>query len=270
MLSRKTIFVLVICFGIVVSVYFVSKKSNLISDIQNNTITSDSYINIKNKNNDDWEKALSKINIASSTTIILTKNDPNSFDGTTVTAQVSRDLLSRYLSATKNGQLTIEESTKIAENTLSNPEYTSISAIKYTTNNLNILSKSDSKTLQEYENNMISLLREKIFQVKENPVIAFREAVINSDETKITKLDPIILLTKNLITELVNFKVPEKAAGVHLDLLNNVSNLLADLEAMRVVFIDPVKSLSGVQKYISDLYNFNTAINKLDTFFKQN
>jgi len=269
--SNKTIVTLIICFGVVASVYLLTKNpTNIPFSLQNkNTISANPYINLDKNTNNDWKNILVNIDSSKNPTAILTNEDPDVFEETTLTAQISRDFLSQYLSSIKNGVVTKEESVQIAKNTLSMPGYTTTGA-KYIATNLNITTKSNINTLQTYENAVNLILKNSSSQIKENPLIIFRDALNSASDSKMAKLDPIILLNKSLLTDLLSVKVPEKAVVVHLSLLNTSSNILSDLEALRVVFTDPVRSLTAVSQYPGHELDLKTAIENLNIFFIQN
>src|SRR3989344_6384776 len=131
--SNKILFILILCIGVVTSVYLVTKNSGKISSPtpDSGIVDVNPYVNLDQNSNNDWKKILLNIDLNESTTTILTNVDPEMFDETTLTAQMSRDFLSQYLWSVKGGAVTPEESAKIAQNILSVPGYTSTSGAKY-------------------------------------------------------------------------------------------------------------------------------------------
>jgi hypothetical protein len=270
--SNKTLFVLIICFGIVTSVYLLARNSKSVPFLTQNTnsISTNPYINLSENINSDWQKILVNVDSSKSTTTILTMDNSSLLDETTLTAQMSRDFLSQYLLAIKKGSVTPEESAKIAEITLSTPGYTNLVGVKYVSTNLHVTTKSDSFSLQIYKNAVNQVLKDKSSQLKEDPASIFQDAINSASENKLKKLDPIILLNKGFLNDLLNIEVPQKAVGVHLALLNASSNILSDLEAMRVVFTDPVRSLSAIGQYNRHRLDLKIALENINKFFLQN
>ncbi len=106
--------------------------------------------------------------------------------------------------------------------------------------------------------------------MKGEPTSIFKDAINSASEIKLAKLDPIIFLNKSFLMDLLNMNVPEKAVKVHLALMNASSNLLSDLEGMRVVFVDPVRSLTAAGQYQKHLLDLKTSLDNLYVFFAQN
>src|SRR3989344_2665539 len=270
--SNKILFMLIICFGIVVSVYLFSRNPDnskfLTQGIDG--VSTNPYINVDENTNNDWKKILINMDSSKNTTTILTNNDLDMFDDTTLTGQMSRDFLSQYLSAVKKGEVTGEESIKIAENTLSIPGYTKIGGAKYIASNLHVTTETDRNSMQVYEDKINLILQNRSSQIKENPLAIFQEAITRASETRLAKLDPIILQNRGLLSDLLLVEVPKNAVVVHLALLNAFSNILSDLEAIRVVFTDPVRSLTAVSQYQLDESSLKTALNNINSFFARN
>ena len=268
--NNKTLFTLIICFGIVTSIYLFTRKPENTSETQNATgVIPNSYINLDGNINGDWQKILINIDSSKSTTTILTNSDPAVFDETSLTAQMSRDFLSQYLVATKNGPISSEEAAKIAESTLLIPEYTKGVRVKYIPNNLHIINNTNTNTVEVYGTAINKNLREKSSQVKETPMKIFNDAITSANESKLVRLDPIIFLNKSLLTDLLTMYVPVSAVSVHLALVNVTSSLLSDLEAMRRVFTDPVSGMTGVSQYQKDTILLKTALENLDLYLAE-
>lgn len=268
--SRKTLFVLIISFGIVTSVYLFSKTPGKSFLPTQNKISTNPYVKIDEDKNGNWEKILTTVDSSNNIATVLNNNSAESFEETTLTAQMSRDFLSQYLLAIKDGPITSDQSTQIAANTLSIPQYTTITGPRYVALNLNLSSKSGPNVDLIYKNTLNSILRERSLQVKEDPMVIFKDAIATENESKLAKLDPIILTNKGLLTDLLNIEVPEKAVKAHLELVNATSNVLSDLEALRVAFSDPIRSLTTISAYESHIFDFKKAIQNIKTYFVQN
>lgn len=269
MLSRKTLFILIICFGIVTSVYLFARNSNNIPLLTGNSvaISTNPYINLDGKTNNDWQKILTNVDPNQNTTTVLTTGgDPNVFDETSLTAQMSRDMFARYLLvANKPGGVTSDDATQIANAVLSTPEYTKTTSIVYTDINLHIVNTSKD-SVKKYTEEMNQIITNYSSQVKVNPMDILLVASESEDEKELAKLDPIILVAKNLINSLIKINVPEDAVQAHLNLINSSSNILSDLEAARVTFTDPVRGIAGIGQYVEDLTNFQTATNDISAY----
>ncbi len=270
--SRKILFVLIISFGIVTSVYLFSKTpgKSFFPEQNTNKVSANPYVRIDNDENSNWEKILTTVDSSKNTTTVLKNDSSDTFEETTLTAQISRDFLSQYLLAIKNGPVTTAQSAQIAANTLAIPQYTTITGPRYVALNLNLALKSGSSVDLTYKNTLNSILRERSLQVKEDPMVIFKEAIATENESTLAKLDPIILTNKGLLTDLLNIEVPQKAVKVHLELVNATSNILSDLEALRVAFSDPIRSLTTISAYESHVFDFKKATQDIKTYFVQN
>ena len=113
-------------------------------------------------------------------------------------------------------------------------------------------------------------VEEIIFEVDGWSRHNFESKIKSASDIKLAKLDPIITLNKSMLAELLDVEVPDKAVDYHLAVLNAASNILADLQAMRVVFIDPVRSLSAIAQFKNDTLILKTATDNIATFFINN
>lgn len=267
--SNKILFVLIICFGIIVSVYLVSRNTDSPSLLTKNALSSNPYINIGSNTNNDWQKILTNINPGTGTTTVLT-NDEQSGDQTTLTAQVARDMFSRYLLiANKSGGVTTDDATQVANDVLSTPDYTSTAGVTYSSINLNVVDATAYNT-KTYAEEMKRIITNRSSQIKNNPLDILTRATKKESADELAKLDPIILEARGFIKDIMNISVPRDVQQLHLDLLNSSSNVLSDLEAMRVSFSDPVRGISGIGQYTNHLTDFQNAIIRINKYIGVN
>lgn len=271
--SNKILTIFILCFGIVISVFFVTKKQQSLS--QSNTLNKSDGVKaepaIAIKNTDyDWKKILTDSTPKNQKVVDLTKTTAIGEEGTTLTDQMSRDFLSQYLIAVKNGtDVTPEVASKIAENTLALPDYRPGSVV-YIKENLKIVKKTDPATVGKYRDKINQVLIPLYYNLKDNPVTILVNSLQSDSETELKKLDPMILISKNAIKYLLDMEVPENAVGFHLNLLNSSSNTLSDLEAMRVAVSDPVKVFSVVGTYSQNMINFGNAVINMNDYLLKN
>ena len=196
------------------------------------------------------------------------KNNGTAFDDTTLTTQMARDFMSQYLLLKKGGQaITEAEISQIANNVLSLPTYTKSEGAVYIALNLKITNNIDKSTVSRYRDDVNWTLKTRSMQVKDGPVSILNEAMNTQNQATLDRLDGIISITEGLIQDLLAIEVPKDAVSVHLGLLNAVSNILASLEAMKLAFIDPVKSYAGTNQYNNNVINFQTALSDENDYF---
>ncbi|KKR65197.1 MAG: hypothetical protein UU06_C0026G0008, partial [Parcubacteria group bacterium GW2011_GWB1_40_5] len=85
--NNKILFVLILCVGVVTSVFLFSRNKSAGTNTENTAnITPKSYRNIDENTNKDWKNILVNVDTSESATTILTNDDENSFNETTLTA----------------------------------------------------------------------------------------------------------------------------------------------------------------------------------------
>ena len=270
--SNKTFIVLIICSGVIVSLWLLLQTpKEPLAPVKNvATVSTEAYINIDESNYGDWKKVLTDIDQKTQQTTILTKNSTQSND-TTLTSQMARDFFSQYLILKKGGQaVTQDEVDKIVENTLSLPEYTKSTGPVYTIFNLHVNQKKDVETVKKYLNDLQQMIENrKINDNNDEPMAITGKAMRENKEGVLVKLDPIIIKAKGVISDLIKMDVPADATNLHLSLLNVTSDMLSNLEAMRASFIDPVRAFVGFNKYPKNLLDFENTLGAINTYFSK-
>lgn len=269
---KKIYSVLILCIGVIGSVWLFSQTPNIseIKNAGNNTpdISVRPYINLEEEKNDSWKKILLNIDQKNQGVTDLTKTNKSTFDETLLTAQLSRDFMSQYLLLKRGGRdLTKEDIDNIVTNITSSPQYIESSGPVYISKNLKITSQTDKDTVQKYKSEITAVLTKRTKEIKYNPITIVTTAITEKNELVLKQLDPIILTTKSTVTDLLNIEVPADAVGVHLDLLNGSSNILNDLEGMRVSFTDPIRSFVVLNQYSTHITNIQTALTKMSSYF---
>ncbi len=269
--SNKILTILIICFGVVVSVWFISNKQKNLSQnsvvSNSDSVTAEPAILIKNTDY-DWKKILTDSK-TDSKVIDLTKTVNLGSEDSTLTDQLARDVLSQYLIIAKNGQeVTSDVASQIAQNALSLPDYKP-SSVTYIRENLKIVKKSDPLTYEAYSQKINQALMSVYYDVKVDPINILVKSLQSDTETELKKLDPLITINKNTIKTLVEMEVPEGAVALHLNLLNSSSKILTNLESMRVAVTDPVKVFTVIGDYSTNMMNFGKAVNELNVLLRK-
>ncbi len=266
--SRRIITTIIICFGIVGSIWLVTREQAA-ENAAIDSIFTESYQN--SPTNDEWKNILINVNPESSTaSSLLVNGDSEAFEETTLTAQLSRDLFSRYLLAVKNGQeLSETQVFGLVDEVLATPEYLQADGPQYIATNLKI-SKSDSKnTISAYQQTLISKMNARMMKEVIYPITIVNKAIETDNEAELVKLNPLIATTKGIIVDLLSIEVPKSAVEVHLSLLNAYSNMLKNEESMKETFTDPVKSFVAINYY--EIYGNELSKSLLDinTYFQE-
>ncbi|HEY0220915.1 MAG TPA: hypothetical protein VGC58_01700 [Candidatus Paceibacterota bacterium] len=273
--TKKVLSILIICVAGVASAWFISSTPSLREVAEknklDNSVSVESYQKVNIESNDDWKKILTIIDKDGQKVTNLTKNDSaseNTFDETTLTAQVSKEFLSQYLIAKQGGkELTEEDIMAIAESVSSNPTYSKSQGPIYVYSNIKVTTKNDLASIKKYKENIDFILTSRSKQIKDSPTGVIYFGVVNSDENTLKRLDPIIEVGKLTLKDLLNTEVPSEAVSYHLGLMNSSSNVISNLEDIRQVSKDPVRAMAGIGQYYTYAIEFEKAINNLNLYF---
>ena len=267
--NSKILSVLIVCSALVGGAFLVTKAPKAETQ-KTQDLSAISEKSLSNENlaiNDDWKKILVGVDLKNEKIIDLTKNNPDAFDGTSLTGQMARDYFSQYLLAKQGGKdVTETDINKIVQNVLSNPEYTKSTGAVYIRSNLNISSNSNLDTVKKYKDKITKEVVQKIGKTR-NP-ISVNSSNQGINENDVSKFDPLIITGREIVQSLLQIEVPSDVVKMHLLLLNSANSALSDLEALRVMFTDPIKSLSAGQQFMRDTIEFQTNINNIQAYFK--
>ncbi|KND48342.1 MAG: hypothetical protein AB198_02515 [Parcubacteria bacterium C7867-003] len=270
--SNRTITIFIICFGVVTSVWLFAKESSPLVETpvaKDTSVTVEPLIKIEKPLNDDWKKILVSVDPKTQKVTDLTKSAAPVEDDTTLTDQLSRDFLSQYLIAVKEGiEITPEVASQMAKSTLALPDYKQDSVI-YIKENLKI-TKVGADEIIKYSEEINQATIAIYYSIKNDPMAIVIKSMQEENENELKKLDPIIAINKNTIKSLLSMQVPESAVKAHLDLLNSSAQILSDLEAMRVAVSDPVKVFPVIGSYSSHLSNFGASMANINLYLKNN
>lgn len=265
--SRKTITVLIVCIGVVLSVWLLL-KSPTDDALKTDGLAVVSYNNA-GSDNEEWKKLLVNVDPSVQNLVASNVNNDSVFDGTTLTAQFSQDLFSRYILAAGNGQ-TVDTATasKITDEVLSQPAYSKSTAAVYVISNLHISTKKDKVTTNSYNQALKQALQTRL-PYRANILDIMVKAQETENDKDLALMDPIIKGYQGLIADLIKMEIPSDSVTVHLAYLNACSNILSDLEGMRQLNIDPARSLVSMSHYIEDAQMLEQATFDINKYFSK-
>jgi hypothetical protein len=267
--QKKVWVISILCFAVVTAVWLSQRDvidTSAIYEKTNGLEPVEPLIAISNATNTDWEKIL--VSIKPEKTVDLTVDTGDDFDDTTITAQLSKDFFSQYLLLKKGGkEITAEDTAQIANNIVASGKYTDINAPIYVSKNLKII-PPDTEEVKKYRDSVNLSLKNRSSQIKTDPILILNKVIKSQDEKDLAELDPLIVIAKGFVNDFLNIPVPSDAVNVHLALLNSFSNLLSDMEGMRVILVDPIRSLTVVGKYSQHTTEFYAALNNMNAYFK--
>ncbi len=266
---NKIYVVLIICISIIASTIILSRRAPLPEKRGGDTLlleNTDYASSLGTTTTVDWVKTLSKIN---PNLIATTTSAPEEM---TLTDRFARDVFARYLDiASADHEVTDEEEASIVNTILSNQEYVNgIRGVIYIEQNLKIIGPSTNVTLAQYSTTVNKIFADGLAKIKSKTPIAqlVNDAVTNQDQKKIAEIGTYVTGTKYVLTSLLATKVPSDLAQLHLKLVNSVSNVLSDLEAMEKAIDDPVRGYIGMTKYPLDTEEAQGVIYQISAYYR--
>jgi hypothetical protein len=272
--SNKVIAIFIICAAGIGSFLLLRRQpvttaSPLAASTVDATVQPYSYRNISTSTDYSWKSILTKVDSKNQTFTDLTKGNSKVSEETGLTAQLSQEFLAQYLAAKKGGQpLTQASIDSITKNVLSDPKYSKVQGPTYIGLNLHTVATSDA-SLNKYKAAINLILKNRSLQIKEDPALLFDKAMKTDNSDILARIDPILSVGKKAIADLLSMEVPTDATRTHLGLLNASSNIVADLEAMRQINTDPVKSYIGLSQYSRDMVTFQNSLYDLNVYLSK-
>ncbi len=265
--SSKTLSIIILCGATVLSIWLINKNNlakgslNPVAGIESTA----SFVPDNFQSNDDWKSMIATVNATKEVAPSLRNTEIP--EDTTVTNQFSIDFMSQYILQKGSGQpLDNASINNIATNILSNPQYLKSEGAVYVKENLNIDSSFGQNSRSQYKQIVFQSIKNGFAKVKVEPYLILKEAIDLNDERILTALDPIILANKTVISDMLKVTVPKAAVTIHLNLMNALSDMLADTESMRVFFADPTRGLGGVTNYQEHMSTFIKAVTTMNKY----
>lgn len=270
--SRTKIFVIaIICLATVTSIWIVNRAGGKTTALSANdtgatTISVEprpvvSSFDSNGKSLPSWQEVLvgTDLNSQSAPT--------NSTEGT-LTDQMSKDFFAQYLQLKQGGKtVTPAQANQIAQNTLTSPSYSKATGVVYTINDLHFNSRTNLAISQKYSDDLLQILKNHMSQQPDDAMTILGKAVQNKNPTELNKLDSLIVIYKGIISDLLVITIPSDAVGIHLALINAMSNVLDNVEAMRVTFNDPVRAFAAVSQYKQHMTDIRFATKQINDYF---
>ena len=171
--SRKIVVAIILSLGSIISVWFVSKTPQSISNTVSKTpaLSVSDYREIEENQNSDWQKILISVDPEKSSLAKTSSGEEETdFDPTTLTAQMARDFFSQYLLLKKGGRaITPEDVDTIVQNTLALPNYTKGTGPIYTLANIKISQKTDLDSVKKYMADLNLIVKNRKINEKRKP-----------------------------------------------------------------------------------------------------
>jgi hypothetical protein len=271
--SKKIISVLIVCIGAIVSVWLFSSHIAIrpFAKEDNGCTGQDCMVadnSPKLYDENDWEKILT--NIAKSSTTTIAKQEVGRYEGEgTETDLLAKDVFSQYLAKKKGGgEVSTADINEMVLNALSSPEYTKATGVQYSIKDIKVGDQTTQAAVERYMDDGQDIMIQYSNNKYGDPLQILQKAMASGKESDFAKLDPIIKNYKGMIAASLGIIVPKDAVTLHLALLNSISDILANLEALRVVSSDPLKAFVGLSQYSQHILQMQSSLNSLSAYFK--
>lgn len=207
-------------------------------------------------------------------TILKKFNNGNAEAGEqTVTGQFAKEFFADYIALRQQGQELDEDSKNfLINNTINSLSNKLTSTRQYSISDILTSEDISSAAIKQYGNEMGAIIIEHSTDKdndNEGEVVILRRALENNDAEELKKLDPIILVYRNILRDMLNTIVPQNASSAHLSLVNGVVAIADTIEGMRATFYDPVVALSSAAVYHENVQKLFDGFQDLDKYFKE-
>jgi hypothetical protein len=186
----------------------------------------------------------------------------------TATDIFGREFFSKYLMVRQTGMVSDPNTTQaLVDQVLQDSALVTDTPRVYTQNDLTINIQEDDASREAYAHTVAHILIND--RPTENEALIAKEALTNGDLERLADIDPIIATYASIRSDLLHTPVPASLADYHLDLVNGVSEALANAVALRNAGTDPLQSLNAVARYPGTESKIFYTILDLRTYFNE-
>lgn len=208
-----------------------------------------SPIVVRDSNNDgvpDWQESLQTSEPVTIEATTETTYEPPD----TLTEEFALEFFEKMVRAENYGDFgdSPEELVANAGNTLADKAYDTFLGDKDI-----VIDRDNSKeAMARYGESVAAVIISAPDGSSENEASILERALRNQDPGELEKLETKLVAYQYMLEESKKIAVPSLVKKQHLDLLNTYQALIADLEAMRYAFDDPMMALLRMKRYQDD------------------
>lgn len=309
MAHQKVLVTLIICIGIIGSVFVISKTGNSQTKTEKNdtpkenidllaTIDKTSDVDTDGDGLKDWEESLIGTNPQLKDTDIdgtsdgdeVTQNrDPKkkgpndknvaqnigtsagslNTSGTTLTEQVSKEFFSRYIAAKQQNINVSQEEAALIAQSVIQNTYITPTIKLYTKKDITLNTDTSESSKKAYAQALSTAINKNSPKNIQNELVIFTQTLQNQKESDLLKLDIIIKGYRGIITDTLKIRVPSDTLANHLIYLNSLSAIMDDISYMRLIISDPIKAYAGFSNYQRDALKLKIVLENLEKYFAQ-
>ena len=215
--------------------------------------------------------------VASDTAIVL-PSSPSSTATTsaplgpiTATDKLAQNIFETYVNAKNSGvDISSDVATQIADNVLSQPYTDSSAARTYSTNNVKVEETSAKQSIINYGNAVGEAFATPLPKDGQNELAIFSNFAATNNTALLSQLTENINRYQKIITSLLAIPVPQSFVQSHLAMVNTISTIVYEIEAMQNFPADPIGAQNAAQQYQNTFSSLATALKQEKSLFVDN
>lgn len=219
------------------------------------------YVPVSDSNNnniEDWREEF----VNTTPIVINSKTEgPEQYEPpTSITDQVGIQMFQKFLQAKGRGnvgpdtQQVVADTADLLRSTVAN-DYI------FKLNQIQVIAMSDD-AIRTYANTLGQIIINNNV-TGDSDLIIIERALQTENPEELQKLDPLILMYKNLRDQTLSTPVPAGFEKQHLDLINVYQAMYSTLSGLKLVYDDPVVALLRVQRYQDDTKGLGIALQNM-------
>ncbi len=262
--SKKVVSVFIISIALVFSIIVAfggRGASQAISDAS--SLVVGDKINVPQNTN--WQNELGSV---SNSIPIVDPNTTQTQDSETVTDIISKGLVANYLVLKQNNNLNNDTAQSLVDQATQTIDQNS--NVNVLPSDLNIVENSGTKSINDYGENLGSILKKVSTGTKANELEILQSALNEQNPKKLNDLDLAIEEYKKMEDMLMRMPVPSIFVKAHIDTVKGVRGIILGLKQIKSVFSDPLLGLNGVQVFKNGGDLFVQAVRASSEFIMKN
>lgn len=216
-------------------------------------------ISVSDKDNngvEDWRDQL----LPESTSVVTLATSSSYELPTTLTGQMSIELLQNYVQAKNNGPFSNNQDVvDEAVRTISDAGEQEL----YDTPDITILEIWTDSDVKNYANTMAGAILSNNVEGTDQEINILQDALVRGNIERIKELKTISDIYKRTLEDSVNIPVPAHFVKYHLDLINSYSAIQQDLEALSSTTNDPALALVRFKRYQDDALGLRLSLENM-------
>ena len=276
---KQTVIIFIVCvIAVIEFVAYVNKNNPQItndSDNQNLAIKSDILANAvggQNSNkiaDNDWQKQFLSGNKNTNINTNIKFNAPaqaktSESKPLTMTDQIGRDLFTQYWQIHQAGLDSDQSVMDSVSSRFADQVAAVATPVAYSSADVKATTDLNSSSVVNYAKNLMSVL--KNIPTSDAASIA-NDALNNKNGVTLSQIDPLIETYESIIAAMKNIPVPQGFVTYHVNLLNGISTVLFNAEALRKTDVDPIRGLAAISIYIQGMEQISNSLANLQSAF---